>query len=131
MGLLVLESAGYLLWARWSVRSSQLRDLDPALSRAPPNGETATQAQMQKAILLGAVTRRVARVLLLRCSCLVQSVALTAMLRRRRIPAALRIGVRRTDGSASRIAAHAWGEAAGRVVLDSEQRRDFVPFRSQ
>jgi hypothetical protein len=52
---------------------------------------------------------------LIRASCLAQSMTLWWLLRRQRIAAELRIGVRKRKG---RLEAHAWAEYQGRVLND-------------
>lgn len=49
-------------------------------------------------------------------ACLTRSVTLWYLLRRRALPAALRLGVRKAEG---RLEAHAWVELGGEVVNDS------------
>lgn len=58
-------------------------------------------------------------------SCLEQGLALVMLLTITRIPARLVIGVSRLDGA---IAAHAWVEYQGRIVLGEPQAVDFVPL---
>jgi len=48
-------------------------------------------------------------------TCLRQSLALSWLLRRRGLPAEVRVGVGKNDG---RVLAHAWVELAGRVIND-------------
>jgi len=59
-------------------------------------------------------------------NCLVQSLALLEMLRRRGINAELRVGARRDSGA---FEAHAWVEFAGIVLNDfSAEHHHFTPF---
>jgi len=58
---------------------------------------------------------------LARGNCLSQSVALWWLLRRRGMPAKLRIGARRTG---SGLEAHAWVEMGSEVVNDAEDVRE-------
>ncbi len=61
-----------------------------------------------------------------RANCLDRSLALWCLLRRRGIPAELRLGARPIAGG---IRAHAWIELDGRVVNDLEEIcRQFAPF---
>ncbi len=68
------------------------------------------------------ITRRVLRVnrrmRIFPASCLVESITLWWMLRRRKIPADLRIGVRTITGS---FDSHAWVELHGTVLNDIDQ----------
>ena len=59
--------------------------------------------------------------------CLDRAVALWWLLSRERIAATLRIGVRKAD--ATRLAAHAWVEHDGRVLLD-EEAAGFAAFEA-
>jgi hypothetical protein len=61
-------------------------------------------------------------------NCLVQSLALLEMLRRRGIAAELRVGARHESGA---FEAHAWVEFAGIVLNDfSAEHRHFTPFET-
>lgn len=61
-------------------------------------------------------------------ACLPQAMAVCAMLRRRRMPARLVIGVRRAPAPGS-IEAHAWVESGGRVILGGmDDLPSFVPL---
>lgn len=61
-------------------------------------------------------------------NCLVQSLALLEMLRRRGIHAELRVGARHESGA---FEAHAWVEFAGTVLNDvSAEHHHFTPFES-
>jgi hypothetical protein len=58
--------------------------------------------------------------------CLEQSIVLWWFLKRRRYPAELQIGGRRTDAG---FEAHAWVELGGTVVSDGDTvHKDFAPF---
>lgn len=62
-----------------------------------------------------------------RGSCLVQSMTVWWLLRRQRIPAELRIGVRKRSG---RLEAHAWTEHRGSILNDdADVAERYVPFR--
>lgn len=63
---------------------------------------------------------------LVRGNCLSRSIALCWLLRRRAIPAQLRIGARKNG---NQLEAHAWVEVAGRAVNDSDDvQTRFAPF---
>src|SRR3954468_6189081 len=65
----------------------------------------------------------------LRSTCLIQSMAGQAMLSRRHLDCTLRLGVRRDTGR-SALAAHAWIEHGGRVVLGQvEDLSEYVPLQ--
>lgn len=124
-----LEAAAYLVWARLALRRRALAEVrrqlgkDPAASPRPPSS-----GDLETALLLGRTTLAVAQRLPFHCTCLVQAVALTAMLRRRGLAADFRLGVRQSETGDSRITAHAWVEYDHTVVLDSEHHERFVPL---
>ena len=124
-----LEAAAYLVWARLALRRRALAEVrrqlgkSPAVPPRPPSDE-----DLETALGLGRTTQAVARRLPFHCTCLVQAVALTAMLRRRGLDADFRLGVRQAGIGDSRITAHAWVEYDHTVVLDSEHHEKFVPF---
>jgi hypothetical protein len=70
---------------------------------------------------VGAVTQR----LPFSSTCLVQSLAVDAMLRRRGVPSAICLGVQPPDGGT--LAAHAWVEHDGQVVFGA--RSDLAEYR--
>ncbi len=62
-------------------------------------------------------------------TCLVEALTAEAMLRRRGCQCALRIGMRVTEGGASRLLAHAWIERDGTVLFgDTDDLAEYVPF---
>ena len=60
-----------------------------------------------------------------RATCLRQSLALWWLLRRRGIPAELRIGVRKDDGE---LQAHAWVEHDGQALNDAQNATAYSAF---
>jgi len=63
-----------------------------------------------------------------RATCLPESLVLWWMLKRRRVPVEVRIGVRKDD---QRLEAHAWVELYGTVLNDSDDvHQRFTPFDS-
>jgi hypothetical protein len=124
-----LEAAAYLVWARLALRRRALAEIRRQLEKrsVPPPGPRSND-DLERALVLGRTTLAVARRLPFHCTCLVQAVALTAMLRRRGLDADLRLGARQAGTGDSRITAHAWVEYDHTVVLDSEHHEKFVPF---
>ncbi len=88
--------------------------------------EPATRPDYATAARIGWAVTRAARYGLFRPKCLVRSLAVQRMLRRRGIEASeLRIGVRLDQGA---LAAHAWVELGGAVVGDTVKHvRTFTP----
>lgn len=58
-------------------------------------------------------------------TCLPRAIALTWMLRRRGVAAAVRLGARSRNGA---FTAHAWVEFAGRVLNDPEIAQEYEPL---
>jgi transglutaminase-like putative cysteine protease len=86
-----------------------LATLDRRLTLAPAEG-TDTDFLALRTARLVAVAARLAG-----GTCLARSIVLVSLLKRRGIPAELRIGVRKTEGG---FEAHAWVEAAGTILND-------------
>lgn len=103
-----LRLAGFARSHRWLAKTSDRRAAGPAPADAPARGRT-------EAVALHLAARN----LPLRALCLERSLALWWLLRRQRIPAALRIGVRRDPGGEP-LEAHAWVEVGGDVVGDDD-----------
>lgn len=109
------------------------RDHTGALVR--PHAARSTEVHADTTAVLRAVRRadlalaRALRLMPSRPSCLVRTLALTALLERAGVPGAcIRVGVRR-DGTA--LDAHAWVELEGRVVGDDPHvARRFTPLGS-
>jgi hypothetical protein len=80
-----------------------------------PEGDAA--ATVEKARLVARMVRAAGVYGPCHATCLPESLALWWMLRRRRIPAELRIGVRK---DAERFEAHAWVDLAGTVLNDTD-----------
>lgn len=109
----VLRAAWELLIARLSPEEMALRDVRASLAPAQPRDAMVRTDPAETARILTAVARR----LPFHTTCLDRSLALYRMLRRDRIEARLRIGVKRDARS---IAAHAWVEHRGVLLLGSE-----------
>ena len=116
--LLVLVRAGLLILPFKALRRS-LRYY------ARPTRQTAVVAEDVVRRVAWAVTA-VARRIPMRTTCLVQSLAADAMLRRRGCECDLRFGVRPLQDGSARFPAHAWIEHRGVTVLgDFDGLRDY------
>lgn len=83
-------------------------------------------ARPESVALIARMELAVARHLPFRTNCLEQSLVLQWLLKRRGIPAEMRIGVRK---EANRFEAHAWVEFQGAVLNDAvNEHHHFVPF---
>lgn len=114
---LLLEAWASLLAVTVRLRLAPRRTLARALSvlavpRRGTGDDSAASLQLQVA--------RAAAHHLWPMTCLPQALALQAMLRRRKIPSLLRIGVRAEPGGAKPIAAHAWVEVGGVALGEPE-----------
>jgi|SRR5579864_462002 len=124
LGLLVLPAA--VIWLRVSAfqsvqQASEKWRRDAALTNRRDDARIFTESQ-DASCMLDVASRRG----LVRGNCLSRSVALCWLLRRRAIPAQLRIGARKNG---NQLEAHAWVEVAGRAVNDSDDvRTRYAPF---
>jgi hypothetical protein len=85
--------------------------------------DTVTPSQSRHADAVGWAIRAAAARLPWQSTCLTQTVAASAMLRRRGIPGTLYLGVAENASSGLRMAAHAW-LACGEAVLVGEAGRE-------
>jgi transglutaminase superfamily protein len=110
-----LRIAGF---QRWKTMMARLRRKEMrTVGTAAPLDSVARIAQMELAV---------ASHLPFRTNCLEQSLVLLWLLRRRGIPAELRIGARKES---NRFQAHAWVEFDGTVLNDAgAEHLHFVPF---
>jgi len=98
-----------------------LSALLPATDISPPDKNALTRAHH-----LGRLVDIAARYGIYRATCLRRTLALWCLLRRRGVPAEIRVGVRKSDNT---IAAHAWVELAGAVVYQAGDSVDaYMPF---
>ncbi|WP_286194739.1 lasso peptide biosynthesis B2 protein [Synechococcus sp. CCY 0621] len=82
--------------------------------------------QVDAAVRMGQLVNRVAHYVLPPDNCLSRSLCLQWLLRRRGIPADLRLGVQLDAGQ---LQAHAWVEVAGHPVNDAQDVAErFLPF---
>ena len=116
---LVIEAAVLLSTVRLGIaglRFSVLRSALDLLSGVPPNHHGKPSPAVERlAWALAAASRR----LPFRSTCLVESLAVDAMMRRRGYASEIRFGVR--PPSAGVLAGHAWVECDGAVVFGALQ----------
>jgi hypothetical protein len=106
------------------------RWLEPVIGRpqARSDGPTGALGPHENAAAC-AVRRAILRVggrLPWHSSCLVRALAAAIMLRRRRLPATLQLGVR--GGSATELSAHAWLKCGEIDVVGAEIAAEFTPI---
>lgn len=124
LGLLFLPAV--VIWLRVSTfqriqQASEKWYRDAALTNQRDSTSIFTESQSASRMLDAASRRGIVR-----GNCLSCSIALCWLLRRRGIPAQLRIGARKIG---NQLEAHAWVEVAGRAVNDSDDvQTRFAPF---
>jgi Transglutaminase-like superfamily len=118
-----LRIAGYRRWR------NLLAQFIPAINKQTMSPNLSDNKTYQEnAMTIARMEAAAARHLPFRTNCLEQSLTLWWLLRRRGIPADLRIGVRKDAGS---FEAHAWVETNGTVLGESgDQHTHFVPLES-
>ncbi len=125
-----LEVVAFLLWAKVALRKLALDEVRRQWGDSPePSHRGPENWELHQAAFLGRTTIKIARRLPFKSTCLVQSVALMAMLRRRKIPASVRFGVRMAGANSEKFEAHSWVECGGNVILDSGNHEDYIPFK--
>jgi hypothetical protein len=129
-----LQAAGVLVATRAGLRLAGFRRWQSTLAKHTPahmrqidaNDFSSGEVIPGSAAAISLMVEAVARHLPFKATCLEKSLSLWWLLRRHRIPADLRIGVRKDAGS---FEAHAWVEAAGAVLSESgDGYTVFVPL---
>ena len=125
-----LEAAGGLIATWMGLRLAGFRRWQSVLARLAPCAEVAAReqrtSQPEATEPIARMAAAAARNLLFRTSCLERSLVLCWLLRRRGIPADLRIGARK---ELERFEAHAWVEVHSVVLNDSgAEHAHFIPF---
>ena len=113
-----------LTLARIAIARRPVKDLfDPMPSEAAPT-PALVPAQREAALLVARAVSVMARVMPLRCNCLVRVVAARQLLRRRGLASQATIGVTKEG---DRLLAHAWLKTGGATVVGGDVS-DFVPL---
>lgn len=124
LGLLFLPVV--VIWLRVSTfqsiqQASEKWYGDAALTNQRDSTKILTESQSASRMLEAASRRGIVR-----GNCLSRSIALCWLLRRRGIPAQLRIGARKIG---NQLEAHAWVEVAGRAINDADDvQTRYAPF---
>jgi hypothetical protein len=109
-----------------ALKTIRLRRLQRLLVGNSPNPNSSSQESISRVCRLAQMVNRAAAIGFFPANCLVRSLTLWWLLRRRGILGDLRIGVRKTEGE---FQAHAWLEYQGKVVNDvAEIARQYSPF---
>jgi hypothetical protein len=122
----LLEAAAFLLAARLAVQHLPLRRIIrltglQASSGAEPQGLSSSDEALKVAKAIAIVQAR----LPWKSTCLMNALAGAAMLRRRRLPAMLFLGVNRTAQGQSALVAHAWLECDGLGITGTDESASF------
>jgi len=122
----LLRAAGWLAFVRAGLLVASLRRLERLMERGlPPRSRPPDPA---RAVRLAALVDIAARNAFPPATCLPRALVLRRLLRRERLPASLRIGVRRGEDGV--LEAHAWVESAGEVIGDApDVGARFAPLR--
>ncbi len=122
---LLAEAGGWLVIARLVVWFVPFRRLATRLGDEMAESPAAdTEAQRAAAAPIGWAVRALGQRLPWMSQCLVQAVAVTWMLQRRRIPSTLYFGMAKDDNG--QFKAHAWVRSGTRVLTGAKGRHDFT-----
>ncbi|SRR6266545_4203891 len=120
---LVLAAAALAVGVSVALRVAPFRLVRAALARVARPSRGVTSLSVPRIVwAVTAVTRRVPGA----NSCLIRALVAQTLLARHGHPAALRLGVARVP--AGTLAAHAWVESEGRIVLGGAERPGFAPL---
>ena len=126
---LVIEAAIFLTAARVGIAAVRFSVLRSALDRVPRVFTPKSSVQPPSGVARpGWAVAAVSRRLPFRATCLIESLAVDAMIRRRGYVSEIRFGVRPPDAGA--LAAHAWVECEGAVVFGSLDDYSVLSTRS-
>lgn len=121
---LVFEAAIYLLGARFEVWFLPFRRLAMGLGQEMAESPTEeNEAQRAISARIGWAVQGLGENLPWMGQCLVQAVAATRMLRRRRIPSTLYFGVAKDTGE---FMAHAWVRSGTQIIIGAKSRHAFT-----
>ena len=122
---LLAEAGGCLVAARLAVWFVSFRRLATGLGdKMAESPAEDTEAQRDRAALIGWAVEALGRRLPWMSQCLVQAVAATWMLQRRRIPSTLYFGLAKDTGG--ELQAHAWVRSGTQVLTGAKERHAFT-----
>jgi hypothetical protein len=124
---LLTEAAGLLVVARLAVWFVPFRSLATRLGDKMAESPAAdTEAQRAAAAPIGWAVRTLGRRLPWMSQCLVQAVAITWMLQRRRIPSTLYFGLAKEEEGAGELKAHAWVRSGTQILTGAREHHEFT-----
>jgi hypothetical protein len=119
----LLEALALLCWARFLIRVVPFRWIAPHLGR--PMAESPVdvgEAERRLALRIAWAVQAVARNVPLGFVCLPQAIAAKWMLRRRRLPSTLYLGLQRQEES--KLTAHAWLRVGDKILTGRAESLD-------
>lgn len=123
---LLVEAAGVLVASRLAVWFVPFRSLASRLGEETAESPiVVTEEQLEAAIPIGWAVRTLGRRLPWMSQCLVQAVAVTWMLQRRRIPSTLYFGLAKEEET-SGLKAHAWVRSGTKILTGAKQHDEFT-----
>ena len=114
--ILLAEATGFIIGARLGIRLLSIQRLRSLLAGPAAQNLTSVSAEETSGRVAWAVSAVASR-LPGRTSCLIEALAVEAMLRRRGHECELRLGVPPASAANAGFAAHAWIESEGQVVI--------------
>lgn len=124
---LAIEAAALLLIARVAVRLVAFRHIVRVLRLDQGETSSTTDARAcERAARIGWAIRAATAHTPWGGTCLMQGIAGVAMLRRRRVPATLYLGVAKDTTSTSGLAAHAWLRSGGTTLTGAGNQSRFT-----
>ena len=128
---LTAEAMLHLLRAIALVRVARFASWRDSLGSMASDSDRSGDTANAQALLLAAHVEQAAMRLPLDSKCLPRAIALSAMLRKRRIAHTVVIAARPANMRESRDSLHAWVEQGGRTILGELRGPWIVSFRSQ
>ena len=120
---LLLETLALLCWARILIRLVPFRWIAPHLGRPMTESPAGvTEAERRVALRVAWAVQAVVRHVPLGFVCLPQAMAAKWMLRRRRLPSTLYLGLQRQDEP--KLTAHAWLRVGDRILTGRAESLD-------
>lgn len=123
----MFEAAGLLVAARLVVWFVPFRSLAVRLGDEKAESlATVTAEQRAAAVPIGWAVRTLGRRLPWMSQCLVQAVAVTWMLQRRRIPSTLYFGLAKDEEETGGLKAHAWVRSGTKILAGAREHHEFT-----
>jgi hypothetical protein len=123
----LFEAGGSLVAARLAVWFVPFRSLAVRLGDETAESPAAVTAEQRAAAVpIGWAVRTLGRRLPWMSQCLVQAVAITWMLQRRRIPSTLYFGLAKDEEETGGLKAHAWVRSGTKILTGAREHHEFT-----